>query len=83
MPVIEKQIEDTLRELRAWGSEEPGNQNPFLETNRPVRKEDSKQTANPNPRMNEIDLRQLVLRLYDKIEALETRVKMLEAQVQQ
>jgi hypothetical protein len=68
LPSVNKQIEGIEEQLQAW---EPAMgdkaENPF-QTSR----------STPTPQMNEYDLRQIVIRLNKRVEALEKRVADLE-----
>ncbi len=79
LPVIEQAIAETQQQLRAWLPEDPIAENPFKnrDTTPPATQAGPPAKA-ASVTMNDADLRQLVLRLYKKIESLEARVRTLE-----
>ncbi len=79
LPVIEKAISETEQQLRAWLPEDPAEENPFKNLDSPPqRSRRATRNDTADSVMNDTDLRQLVLRLHARIEALEARVETLE-----
>lgn len=79
LPVVERAIAETERQLRAWLPSEEGSDNPFKNLDSsPQRSSSAARNESEKSAINETDLRQLVLRLHAKIEQLEERVRLLE-----
>ncbi len=79
LPVIEQAISDTEKQLQAWLPNGTENENPFKTRDAAPRESSLDVGRNSSPAgMNSTDLRQLVLRLHERVEALEARVQALE-----
>ncbi|TWT54651.1 hypothetical protein Pla22_23010 [Rubripirellula amarantea] len=71
---IDRQINDILLQLKAFVPAEPDDENPFLKQPNRIR-----EPLSSNPAINDTELRQLVLRLNERVNDLEYRLKKLEA----